>query len=150
MGLLRYAPADRRLGVAFVFALVVGAGIFASGLYLALDRIPGQATSPAGHPGPPPASSAFAGAPPLVASPTAAGLPGLDVMVLRLEEKLASGGTADQWLLLGRTYVELGRPADARRALERALAADPRLPGLAEAMRQAQDPAGAALAAGSR
>ena len=41
MGLLRYAPADRRLGVAFVFALVVGAGIFASGLYLALDRIPG-------------------------------------------------------------------------------------------------------------
>ena len=37
-----------------------------------------------------------------------------------------------------------------RRALERALAADPRLPGLAEAMRQAQDPAGAALAAGSR
>jgi len=49
------------------------------------------------------------------------GLPGLEVMVGRLEAKLSRGdGTAEQWRLLGQTYVELGRDAEARTAFARA------------------------------
>jgi len=60
--------------------------------------------------------------PGLAAEPAAMpGLPGLEVMVGRLEAKLARGdGTAEQWRLLGQTYVELGRDADARTAFARA------------------------------
>jgi len=101
------------------------------------------AVAPAAEPAPArpadalPAAIAAAPAPPVPAAMPApgggsqAGLPGLGVMVARLEAKLANGGgTADQWQLLGQTYRELGRDADALAAFERATALDPANPAV--------------------
>ncbi len=79
-------------------------------------RVAAMATLPAA-----PAPAAMPAAP----GGTQAGLPGLEVMVARLEAKLGNGGTADQWQLLGQTYRELGRDSDALAAFERAAALDP-------------------------
>lgn len=109
-------------------ALVAAAGLalFALGLGFALDR--GRPASPVIAP----ATSRAAEAP-QVALPDASrpGLPGLDVMVRRLEAKVAGGnGTAEQWRLLGQTYLELGRASEARQAFERAAALAPVMPGV--------------------
>lgn len=111
MGLLSDAAARPRL----VVGAVALASLAAFAVVLA-TRVVSDA---------PPAADATAaphGLPAAAAEPAAApALPGLEVMVGRLEAKLARGdGTAEQWRLLGQTYVELGREADARGAFARA------------------------------
>ena len=122
-------------------ALVLAAVALASATAFAIGLR--WAVAPAAEPAParpadaPPAAIAAAAAPPAPAAMPApaggspAGLPGLEVMVARLEAKLANGGgTADQWQLLGQTYRELGRDADALAAFERATALDPANPAV--------------------
>lgn len=146
MGLLSGGDVELRVSRrAIVLAAVAtaSAAAFAIGLRWAIESSATPAAGPvaAALPG---ASSP--GAPPVVApmgrSPAAGGappaVPGLEVMVARLEAKVRDGnGTADQWLLLGQTYRELGRDAEAAAAFERAAAPDP-----ANAAARAQDAAG--------
>ncbi len=150
MGLLSGGDVELRVSRrAIVLAAVAtaSAAAFAIGLRWAIEPsatpaaglvaapVPG-ALSPGARPevspiGPSPAAG---GAPPAV--------PGLEVMVARLEAKVRDGhGTADQWLLLGQTYRELGRDAEAAAAFERAAALDP-----ANAATRAKDAAGARTA----
>jgi cytochrome c-type biogenesis protein CcmH len=146
MGLLSGGDVELRVSRrAIVLAAVAtaSAAAFAIGLRWAIQA---SATPAAG-----PVAATLPGAlspdaPPVVAptdpSPAASGvppaLPGLEVMVVRLEAKVRDGsGTADQWLLLGQTYRELGRDAEAAAAFERAAALDP-----AKAAARAKDAAG--------
>lgn len=152
MGLLGFREATRRPGarawLSLAGATIAGVATFGGGLFLALDRI-----VPAGdrvRPAVAPADSRAATPLPVSSSATASaaagtGLPALDVMVARLEAKLAAGtGTADQWMLLGQTYRELGRTSEALGAFERAAAIDPKLPGLDAELREARRRAGGA------
>ena len=146
MGLLSGGDVELRVSRrAIVLAAVAtaSAAAFAIGLRWAIEPSVTPAAGPvaAALPG---ASSP--GAPPVVAprglSPAAGSappaVPGLEVMVARLEAKVRDGnGTADQWLLLGQTYRELGRDAEAAAAFERAAAPDP-----ANAAARAKDAAG--------
>ena len=121
MGLLSGADGRRRT---VVVVAVASLAMFALGLGIALDR--NRASTPEiVAPG-----AGASNAPPPVATAAAPGgaLPGLDVMVERLEAKVQAGGTAEQWRLLGQTYVELGRTAEARQAFERAAALEPAAP----------------------
>ncbi|CAG0998821.1 hypothetical protein BURK1_02713 [Burkholderiales bacterium] len=130
MGLLSGGDVELRLSRrALALALVAAASIaaFVIGMRWAIESAPAPALD--SRPVSVPAAAQSA---PAVASPRAnAGgaspaLPGLEVMVDRLEAKVRAGsGTADQWLLLGQTYRELGRDADALAAFERASALDP-------------------------
>jgi cytochrome c-type biogenesis protein CcmH len=134
MGLLSGGDVELRVSRrAIVLAAVAtaSAAAFAIGLRWAIEPTATPAAGPtaAALPG-----ALSRGAPPVVApmglSPAAGGappaVPGLEVMVARLEAKVRDGnGTADQWLLLGQTYRELGRDAEAAAAFERAAALDP-------------------------
>jgi cytochrome c-type biogenesis protein CcmH len=142
MGLLSGGDVELRVSRrAIVLAAVAtaSAAAFAIGLRWAIEPSPTSAAGPV-------AVALSRGAPPVVApmglSPAAGGappaVPGLEVMVARLEAKVRDGnGTADQWLLLGQTYRELGRDAEAAAAFERAAALDP-----ANAAARAKDTAG--------
>ena len=144
MGLLSGGDVELRVSRrAIVLAAVAtaSAAAFAIGLRWAI----GPAAPPPALPG-----ALAPGAPPVVAPmgpSTAAGgaqpaVPGLEVVVARLEAKVRDGhGTADQWLLLGQTYRELGRDAEATAAFERAAALDP-----AHAATRAKHAAGARAA----
>jgi cytochrome c-type biogenesis protein CcmH len=80
---------------------------------------PTTATAPEAPPGPTEEDIAAAGQMP--AEDRAAMVEG---MVARLENRLvAQGGTAEEWLRLIRSFVQLDRPADARRAYALAAAA---------------------------
>ncbi len=146
MGLLSGGDVELRVSRrAIVLAAVAtaSAAAFAIGLRWAIEPSATPAASPvaAAMPG-----ALSPGVSPVVApmglSPAAGGappaVPGLEVMVARLEAKVRDGnGTADQWLLLGQTYRELGRDAEAAAAFERAAALDP-----ANAAARAKDAAG--------
>ena len=57
---------------------------------------------------------------------SAGGMPDINAMIAQLEARLAAEpDDLDGWLMLGRTYVQLGRPADSLRAYRRALALAP-------------------------
>ena len=119
MGLLSGPWRGPRLALALV--AVASLGAFAIGLGVAIDRGRPASTAIAL-----PEAAPAASLQPQASAPPGASLPGLDVMVERLEAKVKDGGgTAEQWALLGQTYLELGRTADARRAFERARAMDP-------------------------
>ena len=114
MGLLSGLAA--RPGAWFAAVALASLAAFAAALAFTVfaTREPGGATSV------PPHDLPLASSAPAVPA-AAPGLPGLEVMVGRLEAKLARGdGTAEQWRLLGQTYVELGRDAEARTAFARA------------------------------
>jgi cytochrome c-type biogenesis protein CcmH len=134
MGLLSGGDVELRLSRrAIVLAAVAtaSAAAFAIGLRWAIQTSGTPAAGPVAATLP---GALSPGSLPVVAptdpSPAAGGvppaLPGLEVMVARLEAKVRDGtGTADQWLLLGQTYRELGRDAEAAAAFERAAALDP-------------------------
>ena len=146
MGLLSGGDVELRVSRrAIVLAAVAtaSAAAFAIGLRWAIEPSPTSAAGPVAVALP---GALSPGARPVVApmgpSPVAGGappaVPGLEVMVARLEAKVRDGnGTADQWLLLGQTYRELGRDAEAAAAFERAAALDP-----ANAAARAKDTAG--------
>ena len=133
MGLLSGGDVELRVsGRAIVLAAVAvaSAAAFAIGLRWAIEPGAKPPVAPIAEALPAalqalPASGVPAAMPaPAGSAPPA--LPGLDVMAARLEAKVRTGsGTADQWLLLGQTYRELGRDADAAAAFERAAALDP-------------------------
>jgi len=136
MGLLSGGDVELRISRrAIVLAVVAAASAaaFAIGLRWAIEpaaRLPAEAVAqalPAASPVMSPALAPSATVLPAGGGQTA--LPGLDVMAARLEAKVRDGkGTADQWLLLGQTYRELGRDADAAAAFERSAALDPANP----------------------
>lgn len=118
MGLLSGGSPWRTVAIAAAVSL----GAFAVGLGLALDAR--RASSP--MPDAPAIQASEAGPTAQPATPGSGTLPGLEVMVGRLEAKLRDGGgTAEQWRLLGQTYLELGRTADAQQAFARAATLDP-------------------------
>mgnify|MGYP000873806927 CR=1 FL=1 len=152
MGLLGFREPPRRPGARawwlLVGATIAGVAFFGGGLFLALDRVvpAGDRVRPVMAPADNRAVTSLAVSSSATASASpGTGLPGLDVMVARLEAKLAAGtGTADQWMLLGQTYRELSRAAEALGAFERAAAIDPKLPGLDAELREARRRAGGA------
>jgi cytochrome c-type biogenesis protein CcmH/NrfG len=90
------------------------------------SSLPGAMTSPPARPMTVPSSPSPA---PMAATAGASGAKGAPTLVQaaeRLSKRLESqDGTADDWTLLARTYVELQQYPDAVRAFDRALAKSP-------------------------
>lgn len=112
-----------RAGMAFAAAGLVA--LAATGLYAYLGRpdLAGRAVAP----------------PAQVATAAPAGPPGVDAMIGQLEARLTqSPDDATGWSMLGISYFQLGRYADAARAYERAVALRPDGEGYASALGEAR------------
>jgi len=109
---------DRKRVYAAIAIAAVAVVVTAVGLYAQLSRraahgpSSGDAAVAVSPPGP--------GAPAVAASRAAA--PTIEVSAERLERRLKEkGGSADDWALLARSYVQIGRNAEAVDAFARAL-----------------------------
>lgn len=126
------------IAVLAVAASIAGMYYFLSARGGGSPGAPGPMSSPA------PGMTMAPSAPAMAPAPGAQGAKGVPTMVEaaeRLSKRLGSqGGTADDWALLARTYVELRQYADAVGAFQRALEKSPNDPALkkeAEAARKA-------------
>lgn len=117
-----------RRAVALALAAAASLAAFALGMRWAVEPtgapIPAPPMQAPAIPAPAPAPTS--GSTPSGVAASSPVQPGLEVMVGRLEAKVRGGSaTPDQWLLLGQTYRELGRDAEAVAAFERALTLEP-------------------------